>query len=96
MSASSSARRSNAARIIATSSSGPETAASAARCETFATFEVAWLWKFVDALITSFGPIIQPTRHPVIAYVLATPLTMMHWSARSGTRVGIEANLCGP
>src|SRR5918994_4565408 len=83
------ARRSKADRIIATSSSDPDTAASASRCETFDTLEVAWLWKLVDALITSSGPIIQPTRQPVIAYVLATPLTMMHWSARSGTRVGI-------
>jgi hypothetical protein len=46
----------------------------------------------VDALITSSGPIIQPTRQPVIAYVLATPLTMMHCSARSGTSVGIDEN----
>ena len=35
------ARRSNAARIIATSSSDPDTAASAARWQMFATFEVA-------------------------------------------------------
>ena len=52
---------------MSTASSGPDTAASAARCATFDTFDVAWLWKLVDALITSFGPIIQPTRQPVIA-----------------------------
>ncbi len=43
-------RRSKAARIIATSSRPPSTAARAARWATFDTFEVAWLWKFVAAL----------------------------------------------
>ena len=89
-------RRSNAARIIATSSRPPDTAASAARWATLATFDVAWLWKLLAAFMTSSGPIIQPTRHPVIAYVLATPLTTTHCSARSGTNVGIELNSWGP
>jgi hypothetical protein len=89
-------RRAKAVRIISTSSSEPDTAASAARCETFATFDVAWLWKLVDALMMSSGPIIQPTRQPVIAYVLATPLTMMHWFASSGTTVGIDTNRWSP
>ena len=89
-------RRSNAARIIATASRSPDTAASAARWATLDTFDVAWLWKLVAAFVTSGGAIIHPTRQPVMAYVLATPLTTMHWSARSGTSVGIELNSCGP
>ena len=52
------------------------TAASAARCATLATFDVECDWRLVAALITSVGPIIQPTRQPVMAYVLATPLTI--------------------
>ena len=40
------------------------------------------------ALMTSAGPIIQPTRQPVMAYVLATPLRMTTLSASSGTAVG--------
>ena len=56
----------------------------AATWETLATFDVRWDWKFVAALMTSSGPIIHPTRQPVIAYVLATPFTTMHvcWRAR--------------
>jgi hypothetical protein len=83
-------RRSNAARISCTASSGPDTAASAARWETLPTFEVVCDCKLVAALITSAGPIIQPTRQPVMAYVLATPFSTMHRSARSGTRAGME------
>ena len=71
-------RRSNAARISPTASRSPPTAARAARWDTLATFDVAWLWKFVAALVTSAGAIIQPTRQPVMAYVLATPLTTTH------------------
>ena len=71
-------RRSNAARIMATASRSPATAASAARCDTLATFDVAWLWKLIAALATSAGAIIHPTRQPVMAYVLATPLTTTH------------------
>ena len=52
---------------MATSSRSPETAASAARCATFDTLDVSWLWMFVAAAMTSFGPIIQPTRQPVMA-----------------------------
>ena len=40
--------------------------------------------------MTSFGPIIQPTRQPVIAYVFATPLIMMQVSARAGTTTGSD------
>ena len=57
---------------------------------------MAWLWKFVAAFMTSCGPIIQPTRQPVMAYVLATPLTMTQRSAMSGTSTGIDVNSCGP
>ena len=52
---------------MATSSSPPETAASAARCATFDTLEVSWLWMLVAAAMASFGPISQPTRQPVMA-----------------------------
>ncbi len=83
-------------RISSTAARSPETAASAAACETFATFEVACDCRFVAALTTSAGPIIQPTRQPVIAYVLATPLTTTHRSASSGTSVGIELNVASP
>ena len=60
-------RRSNASRITATADRSPVTAASAARCETLATLEVACDCRFVAALTTSVGPIIQPTRQPVMA-----------------------------
>ncbi|CAB4882497.1 unannotated protein [freshwater metagenome] len=60
-------RRSNASRIIETADKSPATAASAAACATLLTFDVAWLWKLIEAFITSTGPIIQPTRHPVMA-----------------------------
>ena len=89
-------RRSNASRIVATADRSPDTAASAATCETFATFEVAWLCRLVAALMTSFGPIIQPTRQPVMAYVLATPLTTTQRSAISGLRTGMEENSASP
>ncbi len=36
-------------RMAATSSRPPDTAASAARCETFATLDVSWLWMLVAA-----------------------------------------------
>ncbi len=67
-------------------------AASAAAWETLATFEVACDCRLVAALTTSAGPIIQPTRQPVIAYVLATPLTMTTRSRSPGTRVAMLAN----
>ena len=60
-------RRSNAVRISATAERSPLTAASAARCETSATFDVWCDCRLMAAVITSGGPIIQPTRHPVIA-----------------------------
>ena len=60
-------RRSKALRISATAVRSPLTAASAARWETLATLEVRWDWKLVAALMTSEGPIIQPTRQPVMA-----------------------------
>jgi hypothetical protein len=51
----------------------------------------------VAAFTTSLGPIIQPTRQPVIAYVLATPLTTTQLSAArapppasSGTGVAVD------
>ena len=53
--------------MAATSSRPPDTAASAARCETFATLDVSWLWMLVAAVMASAGPISHPTRHPVIA-----------------------------
>ncbi len=43
------------------------TAASAARWETFATFEVECDCRFAAAAVMSRGAIIQPTRQPVIA-----------------------------
>ena len=61
-------RRSNAERIIATSSRPPATAARAARCATFDTFEVAWLWKLVgglDHVVRADHPADPPARHRV-------------------------------
>ena len=89
-------RTSNAARIAATAVRSPVTAASAATWDTFATLDVACDCRFVAAVTTSVGAIIQPTRHPVIAYVLATPLTTTQRSRSSGTSVGIEANVASP
>ena len=60
-------RRSNAVRMAATADRSPDTAASAAAWATLQTLEVAWLCRFAAAPITSRGPIIQPTRQPVIA-----------------------------
>src|SRR2546430_3405829 len=82
--------RSNAARISATASSGPDTAASAARWDTLATLDVRCDSRLAAALVTSAGLIIQPTRQPVIAYVLATPLTTTQVSASSGTTTGMD------
>ena len=89
-------RRSNAERISATAVRSPLTAASAAICDTFATLDVVCDWKLIAAFMTSFGPIIQPTRQPVMAYVLATPFSTRHWPASSGTRAGMDANVCPP
>jgi aspartate aminotransferase len=47
--------------------------------------------RFPAAFMASTGPTIQPTRHPVIAYVLATPLTRIVVSASSGTASTIES-----
>ena len=60
-------RRLKAARIMATSSSPPDTAASAARCDTLETLEVSWLWMLVAAAMASPGPMSHPTRQPVMA-----------------------------
>ena len=48
-------------------SRSPLTAASAAACDTLATFDVACDCRLAAALTTSGGPIIQPTRQPVMA-----------------------------
>jgi hypothetical protein len=89
-------RRSKATRIASAADKSPVTAASAAACATLQTLEVACDWRFAAALMTSGGPIIQPTRQPVIAYVFATPLRTTHRSASSGATTGIEANLAVP
>ena len=60
-------RRSKAARISPTATRSPDTAASAARWLTLATFDVECDCRLAAALMTSSGPIIQPTRHPVMA-----------------------------
>ncbi|GMA88001.1 hypothetical protein GCM10025868_32510 [Angustibacter aerolatus] len=85
-------RRSKASRIACTADRSPVSAVTAARCETFATFDVACDCRLVAAFTTSFGPIIQPTRQPVIAYVLATPFSTTQVSASSGTSTGIDTN----
>ena len=82
--------------MSATASSDPVTAVNAACWATLQTFEVRWDCRFVAALMTSFGPIIQPTRQPVIAYVLATPLTTMQRSAISGATTGIDTCSASP
>ena len=60
--------RSKAARISATQSrlagDGGERGRAAT---TLATFDVECDWRLVAALMTSEGPIIQPTRQPVMA-----------------------------
>src|SRR5687767_5028983 len=85
-------RRSKATFISSTAVNGPETAARAAIWGMLDTFDVAWDWRLVAALMTSAGPIIQPTRQPVMAYVLATPLRITTLSPSSGTAVAIEVN----
>jgi len=83
-------RRSNEARISSTAVRSPVTAARAARWDTLATLLVPWDCRLPAALMRSSGPIIQPTLQPVMAYVLATPLTATKLSAISGTRARIE------
>ena len=61
------ARAANASRIIATADRSPLTASSAATWATLSTLEVLCDWKLIAAFITSAGPIIQPTRQPVMA-----------------------------
>ena len=61
-------------RISATAERSPDTAARAATWATLLTFDVACDCRLLAALTMSFGPISQPTRQPVIAYVFATPL----------------------
>ena len=89
-------RRSYAARIAATASRSPVRAAIAARCDTLPTLDVECDWRLMAACITSGGPMIHPTRQPVIAYVLATPLTMSVLPVTSGTTPGIDVNRCFP
>ena len=60
-------RRSKASRMAVTADRSPLTAASAARWQTLATLEVRCDWRLVTARTTSEGPIIQPTRQPVMA-----------------------------
>src|SRR5690606_4900340 len=82
-------RASKTLRISATASSGPEIAARAACWATLDTLPHRCDWNDVAALMTSCGPWIQPTRHPVIEYVLATPLSTRVVSASSGTALVI-------
>src|SRR5919107_6229852 len=89
-------RRSKASRIVATAERSPVSAATAAAWDTFATFDVACDCRLVAAVTTSVGRRIQPTRQPVIAYVLATPLTTTQRSASSGTTTGIEGAVTPP
>lgn len=89
-------RRSKATFISSTAVRSPETAAIAAAWATLETLDVACDWRFVAALMTSLGPIAQPTRQPVIAYVFATPLTMMHLSRSSGTTTGSDELVASP
>src|SRR6266508_815320 len=89
-------RRSYAVRIAATASRSPFRAAIAARCDTLPTFDVECDWRLMAACITSGGPTIHPPRHPVIAYVLATPLMITLVAARSEISPGIDLNRCLP
>ena len=89
-------RRSKASRMASTSSNGPDTAAKAAACATLHTFEVRCPCRRTAPAITCGGPIIHPTRHPVMAKVLATPLTTTHRSAASGACAGRDENPAPP
>src|SRR5260370_24684754 len=89
-------RRSNDVRMVATAARSPDTAASAAAWATLQTLEVTWLCMFAAALITSRGPIIQPTRQPVIAYVFATPFSTTHVPAICGVWTGMEEKVASP
>ena len=53
--------------MSATADKSPVTAVSAAAWATLQTLEVAWDCRFPAALMASAGPIIQPTRQPVMA-----------------------------
>src|SRR2546423_15400820 len=83
-------RRSNAARISATASSGPATAARAARWATLLTFDVEWDCRFVAAAAQAGGPIHHPAGPAVIAEVLAAPGSTLHRTGSSGSKAGTE------
>src|ERR671918_823627 len=54
--------------ITTTASCDPDTAASAAFWVIDVMFDVVWPWIVLKAEVSSFGAIVQPQRHPVIAY----------------------------
>src|ERR1700728_4150359 len=89
-------RRSKASRMTATADRSPETAARAAIWDTLATIEVACDWSLDAALIGSLGPIFQPIRQPVIAYVLATPFSTTQRSEICGAWPGMDENFASP
>src|SRR6185437_10960764 len=71
-------RRSNCATIAVTAASASsriESAASAACWLTVAALDVVCDWRAVIAAARLDGEIVQPIRHPVIAYAFATPFT---------------------
>ena len=53
--------------MVATASRSPDTAANAARWLTSATFDVWCDCRLTAAAVKSAGPIVHPTRHPVMA-----------------------------
>ena len=52
-----------------TPSCGPFSATTPAFCTNDVMFDVEWPWITLNAVVSSFGAIVQPARQPVIAYV---------------------------
>src|SRR5688572_28433777 len=79
--------------IAVTPSCDSVSAESAAFCVIDEMFDVAWLRIVLQAPIRSGGPIVQPQRHPVIAYDFdADPQRMARSRIRSNSTL---ARLCG-
>ena len=70
----------NSVRMVSTEALEAATFANASKAPAWlkaAGALVAWLWSLEIAEITALGPAVYPMRHPVMAKVLETPLTVI-------------------
>ena len=79
--------------IVLTGVCTPFSASTTAFCVIELTFDVVWLWIALHCAIIFAGPIVQPHRHPVIAYAFDAEPHSTVWSrALSASTFG---RLCG-